>query len=545
MNLDLFIVFVIAMSVAMVLIPPLMPLAQRLRVLDQPSHRKVHTHAVPRVGGAAMFIGTVVPLIIWLKPDSLLVAFFVSSGIILAFGLADDRFDLDYRVKLFGQLLAIAVIVFFGDVRMETITLAAREPIPAFVSWPLTVLFLLGITNAINLADGLDGLAGGTTLLCVIAIGLIAYAGGHLVSCTIAVAVAGAILGFLRFNTHPARIFMGDGGSQFLGFCAGVLSILVTQDPSSPVSAAMPLLLLGLPILDTLMVMAQRLVERRSPFVGDRNHIHHKLLALGLDHHEAVAAIYALQGLLFVLAYFLRFESDTLIAAVFGAFALALFGLLHFAQVSGWRRRPQRQAQQQSLLSRQIRWLRSPERLPRWAFIFICCFVPTYSVFVIVRATAVSTDLAWLAFGLLAVAIVAFPLAWKRAPGWAEKGVVYVAAVLVTYLDQTAGVATGAYGLASFVALALAVVIRLRLTGDRRFEVTPLDILVIFIALVVPNLSGWLSLPPGLGAGVAKIVVLLYAIEAILAARPRWDAPRAVIAAMLVVLVAKGLLPSP
>jgi UDP-GlcNAc:undecaprenyl-phosphate GlcNAc-1-phosphate transferase len=539
--MDLFLIFVIAMSVTIVLIPPLRRVAERLQVVDRPSSRKVHSHPVPRVGGVAMFIGTVLPLLVWLKLTPTLLAFLLGAGIVLAFGVTDDRFDLDYRIKVIGQLLAIGVVVIWGDVRIESVTLAAREPIAPWVSWPLTILFLLGVTNAINLADGLDGLAGGTTLLCLSAMGLIAFAGDNLLACAITVATVGAILGFLRFNTYPARIFMGDGGSQFLGFSAGVLSILVTQDAASPVSAALPLLLLCLPILDTLMVMTQRIAEGRSPFTADRNHIHHKLLALGFDHHEAVVAIYALQGALFVLAYLVRFESDLLLVGLFALCALLVVALLQGAHAAGWHRRRDRPAGHLSALSWRIRWLRAPERLPRWSFIFICMFVPAYCLFVIARASSVSQDLTWLAIGLLAVVAVTFPLAWRREPGWVEKGVAYVVAVLVTYLDQTtATTAHDLRGFVPFVPLALAVALRFRLSNDRRFQVTPLDVLVIFVALVIPNLPGSLALPEGLGVGVAKIIVLLYAIEAILAERLRWDAPRALIAAALVALVAKG-----
>src|SRR5260370_138114 len=125
----------------------------------------------------------------------------------------------------------------------------------------------------------------------------------------------GAVLGFLRFNTYPASVFMGDAGSQLLGFTIGVLSIRATQSFASEFSAAIPILLLAIPILDTLSVMAQRIGEGRSPFSPDKNHIHHKLLALGFGHHEAVMVIYSMQATLFVAAYFMRFESDLTILA--------------------------------------------------------------------------------------------------------------------------------------------------------------------------------------------------------------------------------------
>src|SRR5262245_22323853 len=186
-------------------------------------------------------------------------------------------------------------------------------------------------------AGTLHALAGGTALLSLSALALLAFTSGTPFVGAVAVVIVGAILGFLRFNTHPARVFMGDGGSQILGFSAAVLAVVLTQDETTPLSSALPLLLLGIPIIDTLMVMTQRLLEGRSPFQADRNHIHHRLLALGFDHHEAVVAIYVLQGTLFVVAWFLRYESDPTIIVVFTAVALATIGVLQVAARTGWR----------------------------------------------------------------------------------------------------------------------------------------------------------------------------------------------------------------
>lgn len=540
--MDLFFVFVIAMSVAMLLVPLLARGAERFHVLDLPSPRKVHTTPVPRIGGIAMVVGTALPLVVWLRFTPALEAFLLAAAVLLVFGIWDDRVDLDYRVKLLGQVIAIGIVMFYGDVRVESLTLGARDPIPEWISLPLTFLFLLGVTNAINLADGLDGLAGGTALMCSCAIALLAYSGDDLLVATMAVGIVGAILGFLRYNTYPARIFMGDGGSQFLGLGIGVLAVMATQNPAVPFSAALPILLLGLPILDTLMVMTQRIADGRSPFAADRNHVHHKLLELGFDHHEAVVAIYLLQGVLFLLAYFLRYESDALIVASFAGFALVVIAFLQWARATGWRWRAPRAAQQGSALTRRIQWLRAPDRLPRWALIFICCVLPLYCVLVIARSTPVSSDLAWLALALLGSLIGA--LLWRgRDPGWIEKIVMYVAAVLIVYLDETSGALRGMLGLVPFAVLAAAVLVRFRLSSDRRFAVTPLDVLVTFVALVIPNLPGSVALPPGLATGIAKLFVLFYAIESLLSGRVQWVVSRALVALTLGVLAVRGLLP--
>jgi UDP-GlcNAc:undecaprenyl-phosphate GlcNAc-1-phosphate transferase len=496
---------------------------------------------VPRIGGAAMIVGATLPIALLLDLTPQIEGLLLASLVLLLFGLADDLLDLRWPVKLLGQALAVGTVMLVGGVQVGSWTPEIREALPAWIAAPLSFVFLLGITNAINLADGLDGLAGGTTLLCFCALALLAAAGGDPATASIAIAIIGAILGFLRFNTHPARVFMGDSGSQFLGLSVGVTAIMATQNPQSPVSAALPLLLLGLPVLDTLMVMAQRMLEGRSPFDADRNHIHHTLLALGFEHQEAVVAIYLLQCALFLAAYFLRFESDVLIIGVFGVFALASITLLHSAQVRGWRWRHVQGPQNRSLIARQLRWLRSPERLPRCALIFLCLGVPAYGLVAILRAAAVSSDLAVLATGLLLLGVFALPWMWNRDLGWIERGAIYVAAAAVVYLDQTNSPEHGPVSLAFFTVLAGAVAVRFRLANDRRFEVTPLDVLVIFIALVVPNLPSTIPLPPGLAFGIGKVIVLLYAIEMILTARLRWNVSRAVAAFVLAALAIRGL----
>ncbi len=185
----------------------------------------------------------------------------------------------------------------------------------------------MAVTNALNLADGLDGLAGGLSLLSFGGMAFLAYLAGDWVVMSMMVAIMGGLLGFLRFNTYPASIFMGDAGSQFLGFYLGLCAIVLTDPARGPYSPALIGFIWGLPILDTAGVMIQRLVERRSPFVADKNHVHHKLLGLGLSHREAVMAIYGLQAMLVSLAFLLRWESDTMVLAIYAFFACAIFTL--------------------------------------------------------------------------------------------------------------------------------------------------------------------------------------------------------------------------
>ncbi|HEX4240908.1 MAG TPA: MraY family glycosyltransferase [Steroidobacteraceae bacterium] len=511
--------FVVAMVVTIAWLPVFGRVAARWRIVDHPGHRKVHATPIPRIGGVAMAIGVLVAAIIVVPLQPSDRYFLAAAGTLTVFGVLDDRFDLDYRVKLLGQVLAAGIVIFAGDIQIHSITLDDRVMLPSWVSVPLTLVFLVGVTNAINLADGLDGLAGGTTFLCLCALAMLAYSVGQLSCAALALAFAGAVLGFLRFNTYPASIFMGDAGSQLLGFAVGVLSLRATQSGNSVVSAATPILLLALPILDTLSVMVQRVGEGRSPFSPDKNHIHHKLLGFGLDHHEAVMVIYAVQADLFLLAYWLRFESDLTILGVVSAFFLASITMLQVARRARWRLRSPRQQKRESPVGRMLTLLREPQRLPRWSYYGVVAGVWGYAAIVTTEAVRVSMDVRLLLLALLAVTVVWLLILRGKPLSTVERAALYITAAIFVYLDSVLlhdrRVATPLIWAAVLI-MALGTVLRLRLKADRRFELTPLDLIVLFVALVLPSLSGSLGLPDGGAAGIAKLVILFYAIEALL-----------------------------
>jgi UDP-GlcNAc:undecaprenyl-phosphate/decaprenyl-phosphate GlcNAc-1-phosphate transferase len=508
--------FVLAMVVTMAALPILVRFANKWLFVDQPGERKVHTSPIPRVGGLAMACGILVAAAAMIQLQSQDRWFLVAAGVLILFGALDDRFDLDYRIKLLGQVLAVGIVIMLGDVQVRAITLDDRIVLPDWISAPLTALFLVGVTNAINLADGLDGLAGGTTFLCLCAIALLSITGDPGTSTPLALAFAGAVLGFLRFNTFPASVFMGDAGSQLLGFATGVLSIRATQSLSSPVSSALPVLLLALPILDTTSVMVQRISEGRSPFSADKNHIHHKLLALGLGHHEAVMVIYVIQAALFVMAYFLRYESDLLILGVVTAFFVLTIAVLQVAARSGWRLRTRTSRIRNGRVSRRFNAIFEAEMLPRLTYTAIAAGIGTYAVLIVVDAASLSWDIHALIIALLAAIVVILGIMRVAPLSLIERAMLYVTATVLVYLDALVLPSNRFVSALSWAAVSVAAVataIRLRLMNDRRFELTPLDILVVFMALVVPNLPGSLGLPHGGALAIAKLVVVFYAIE--------------------------------
>ncbi len=551
--MNLLLAFILAMAITIGLIPVLMRFAGSLKVLDQPNLRKVHTAAMPRVGGIAMFIGAYVPLCIGIQVDRQALAYLFGAGVIFLFGFWDDRRQLSPVAKLLGQLVAVFIVIYAGDIRIASITSTERIALPDFVSIPLTVFFLLGTTNAINLADGLDGLAGGTTMLVCAAIFLLAWSLGLTEVATIAAVVSGSILGFLRFNTHPAQVFMGDSGSQFLGFTIAVLSLMLIQSPGVVVSTALPVLLLGLPIVDTLTVMLQRLREGRSPFIADQKHLHHKLLGLGFDHHEAVVVIYLVQALFFLAAWFSRFASDVTVLSLFALLAGGVVALMMIAGRLDWRwRRPgpnwiEPEAGGDSQLARGIAWLSEPSRLPRWTSITATTCVLGYLLSVARYASPPSTDIRWLAVGIGCIALVGLLLEWRRTSfDWLLRGALYMAAVLAVYLDYQTQDHVGILPAAKWVFLPLLVIsvtLGMGLSRERRFTITTLDVLLIFIVITLPNLPGLTGSPVHMGISLVKLMALVYGIELCVDQSKR--APRAlavgVIAFSAVILIRHAL----
>jgi UDP-GlcNAc:undecaprenyl-phosphate GlcNAc-1-phosphate transferase len=539
--------FVLAMVVTMACLPLLVRLANHWLIVDHPGGRKVHSVPIPRVGGVAMTMGILVAALLTVDLQVQDRCFLAAAVVLVIFGVMDDRFDLDYRVKLIGQLLAVGIVVIAGDVQIRTVTLDDRLLLSPWISLPLTVVFLVGVTNAINLADGLDGLAGGTTFLCLCAVALLSSVGDRGAGTALALAFAGAVLGFLRFNTYPASVFMGDAGSQLLGFTVGVLSVRATQEAASEVSAAIPVLLLALPILDTLSVMVQRMGEGRSPFSADKNHIHHKLLALGFDHHEAVMVIYAVQAALFVLAYFLRYESDLLIMGVVTAFSVFSITVMQICTRSGWRLRVAKRMNADSALSRLMTAMQRPELLPRLSYQVIGWSLAVYTGLIVLKTVKFGSDLRLLIGALLAVTMGFLVILRGRPVSLAEKAVVYVTATVLVYLDAVVDSADrliSALGWIAVSAAAVGTAVRFRLHNDRPFQATPLDCIVLFMALVVPSLLGTLHLPQGSALGIAKLMVVLYSIEMLVSrsdGRTAWV--RIAAAAVLAGLAVRPLVP--
>lgn len=293
----------IALLLSVAMTPWLIALARRHRLVDEPGARKVHRHSIPRIGGIAIVVPTVLATVPVLLLNNgvghefraiqwQVIAYLVAGLAIFAMGLADDLRGLRARTKFLVQIVA-ACAIYFSGTRIDHIAFFEFGTIDLGpLAFPLTVLWIVGVTNAVNLIDGLDGLAGGIAAITCGVLAMFALVQGDLVMSVLMLGLLGSLIGFLFFNFNPARIFMGDSGSQYLGFSLAAASVLTYTKASTAVALALPVLALGVPIFDTLLSMLRRFLGRRSLFAPDRGHIHHRLLDLGLGHRGVVLLIY-------------------------------------------------------------------------------------------------------------------------------------------------------------------------------------------------------------------------------------------------------------
>lgn len=280
---------------SILLTPVIKTLAFKIGATDKPNQRKVHQKIMPRLGGLAIYISFILGVLI-MKPETLYMgAILLGSTLIVLTGILDDIYELSARKKLVGQLSAASVVVFWGGVQIKFINLPFTTGVLefGFLSIPITILWIIGITNAINLIDGLDGLAAGVSSIAFITISIMAI----LIPNPFVVIISGILLastiGFLFYNFYPAKIFMGDTGAMFLGFMIAVLSLLGFKNVTF-ISYIIPLIILGVPISDTFYAILRRIVNKKPISEPDKSHLHHCLLGLGYSHRQTVLIIYAM-----------------------------------------------------------------------------------------------------------------------------------------------------------------------------------------------------------------------------------------------------------
>lgn len=310
--------FLIALFATMLLTPVVKNFASKFKIVDQPNERKVHKEPTPRLGGAAIYLGFTAAMVIAVILANAfnvhikylqILGIFISATIIFILGVIDDVRGLKSLTKLIWQLIASAIVIFFGvEINFISNPLNGVLPLIPYISIPLTLIWLTGVTNAINLIDGLDGLAAGVTAISASTLFIVAVRTHEIGAAIILISIAGASIGFLKYNFFPAKIFLGDSGSYLLGFLLAVASIMGVFKTTLVVALIIPVLILGVPIFDTVFAIARRLSQGKSPFAADNKHIHHMLLRAGFSQREAVMAIYIACFLLSIFAILMALQ---------------------------------------------------------------------------------------------------------------------------------------------------------------------------------------------------------------------------------------------
>ncbi|MGN1014512.1 MAG: MraY family glycosyltransferase [Butyricicoccus sp.] len=322
--------FFLSGVVSFALTPSVKKLAYKVGAVDVPKDgRRMHKHPIPRMGGLAIFLGFLVGAIVTGQLDTQRLWILAGAAIIVVLGIFDDRNALSARFKFIVQIIAAAVPVVFGGLRIAMFTNPFLFSDKMYwnlgaLSIPITILWIVAITNAVNLIDGLDGLAVGVSSIASMTMLAVALFIGETEIAVVLAALAGACVGFMPYNLNPATIFMGDTGSTFLGYMLATLSIQGLFKVYALISFAVPFLILGLPIFDTAFAMIRRVLSGRSPFSPDRGHVHHRLIDMGFNQKQAVAILYVISVVLGLVAVVLTTSGELRAMFIVAAVIIAL-----------------------------------------------------------------------------------------------------------------------------------------------------------------------------------------------------------------------------
>ena len=296
--------FAVAAVLSYFFTPPVKNFAHKVGAIDVPKDaRRMHKKPIPRLGGLAIYGGFLCSILIFGQLDETMLCVLLGAAIIVALGIFDDVLALGAKLKFVVQIVAAAIPVCIGDLQIGLFTnLNPLSDTPfvhlGILAVPVTIIWIVGITNAVNLIDGLDGLAVGVSSIAAITMLAVALLTGNMPIAITMAALAGACIGFMPYNLNPAKIFMGDTGSTFLGYMLATVSIMGLFKFYAVISFAVPFLILGLPIFDTANAIIRRVAAGRSPMSPDRGHVHHKLIDMGFNQKQAVAVLYVISAIL-------------------------------------------------------------------------------------------------------------------------------------------------------------------------------------------------------------------------------------------------------
>jgi UDP-GlcNAc:undecaprenyl-phosphate GlcNAc-1-phosphate transferase len=337
--------FAIAAVLSYFFTPPVKNFAHKVGAIDVPKDaRRMHKKPIPRLGGLAIYGGFLCSILIFGQLDETMLCVLLGAAIIVALGIFDDVLALGAKLKFVVQIVAAAIPVCIGNLQIGLFTnLNPLSDTPfvhlGILAVPVTIIWIVGITNAVNLIDGLDGLAVGVSSIAAITMLAVALLTGNMPIAITMAALAGACIGFMPYNLNPAKIFMGDTGSTFLGYMLATVSIMGLFKFYAVISFAVPFLILGLPIFDTANAIIRRVAAGRSPMSPDRGHVHHKLIDMGFNQKQAVAILYAISATLGLTAVVLTSSGEVkaivLLLAVLAAIlvgACIIYGAEHWSK---------------------------------------------------------------------------------------------------------------------------------------------------------------------------------------------------------------------
>ena len=332
---NLKIILVVFLCVAL-LMPVVMKIANHVNALDIPNERKVHKEPMPRLGGLAIFMGFLLGYMLFCSQTPQMISILIGSFVLIIVGMIDDINPVRPLFKFSGQLVAAIIVVYYGNVIMQDISAYGLYINFGFLAKPITILFIISIVNCLNLIDGLDGLAGGIATIFFITISFIISIMGiyNGLDASLSLIMIGATLGFLLYNFHPAKIFMGDSGSMFLGYMIAVISLLGFKNVTLT-SFLVPVLILAIPILDTLFAIIRRLLRKQAPFKADKEHFHHQLLGMNFSPVVTVLIIYAI-NIMFSVASIFYLTKDKEVGQIIYIilFILAVWFVFHTSIIS-------------------------------------------------------------------------------------------------------------------------------------------------------------------------------------------------------------------
>lgn len=326
--------FIVATGVALIVTPAVILLAKKTGAMDKPDKRKVHKVPIPRIGGLGIFIAfiisvltTVIFSIPSVEMQKEVIGLILSGSLMVMLGLVDDYKNLPAKIKFLGQILIAMILVLGFDVRIDFITDPFGDYLylEEWIAIPATIFWLVGLTNTVNLIDGLDGLAAGISAIAAITILLVALKQHFFLVAGLTAAIAGAASGFLFYNSHPAKIFMGDSGSMFFGFMLAGISVVGSMKSTATITLIVPILALGVPILDTTFAIVRRFRGGKPIFQPDKGHLHHRLLSLGFTQRQAVFLIYVVSAILGLSAIALTEVSSQIAVLILVVVVISIF----------------------------------------------------------------------------------------------------------------------------------------------------------------------------------------------------------------------------